>query len=334
MKRVTIKDVAKEARVSIATVSRVVNGTITDKVMEARVKAAIRDLNYQPNRRARGLRTNDTRVIGLLISDIENPFFTALVRGVEDVAQENQMNVILCNSDESITKQKQYLRALSQEGVAGLIIAVTAGTTIENLQSTIAPDIPFTLLDRDIGNEEFDVVTVDNELAAYKAVLHLHEQGYSRIALVNGDLGIYSFEKRYQGYMRAHNDLNLPVNPKHVVHIVPKIDPSYESTLKLLHNYPEIDALFTANNLITLGSLKAIQELELRIPEDIGVVGFDDMPWLSILPTPITSIMQPTYEIGQTSMQLLLKRIASPDAVPVSVKVQTKLIVRKSSRKN
>jgi DNA-binding LacI/PurR family transcriptional regulator len=134
--------------------------------------------------------------------------------------------------------------------------------------------------------------------------------------------------------MRAHNDLNLPVNPKHVVHIVPKIDPSYESTLKLLHNYPEIDALFTANNLITLGSLKAIQELELRIPEDIGVVGFDDMPWLSILPTPITSIMQPTYEIGQTSMQLLLKRIASPDAVPVSVKVQTKLIVRKSSRKN
>lgn len=333
MKRVTIRDVAAQADVSISTVSRVINGLSVDEELAARVREAIKTLNYQPDRRAQRLRTNDRNVVGLFVSDIENPFFTSLVRGVEDTALGNNMSIILCNTDEDAKKQQLYLNTMSQEHVAGLIIASVGEQTLSDIRKHLAPDIPLVIIDRDISDGEVDVVMVDNKTGAYNAVIHLSTEGYTKIAMINGDIGIKSFEDRYEGYCDALVSLGYSVNPDYVVQVTPKLELSYTAALNLLQNNPEIDAIFTGNNLITLGTLKAIRQLGLKVPDNIAIVGFDDMPWSSELCPPLTSIAQPIYEIGQTAMSLLLRRIDNPKAYPISSIMKTRLIIRDSSRK-
>jgi LacI family transcriptional regulator/LacI family repressor for deo operon, udp, cdd, tsx, nupC, and nupG len=177
-------------------------------------------------------------------------------------------------------------------------------------------------------------VCVDNAAGAYSATQHLIATNRKRIALVNGDTEIKTFADRFEGYRKALIDANIKVNKNYVVEVPPKIERSLQATLDLLQMKPRPDAIFAGNNLITIGVLKAIKQLKLKIPEEIALVGFDDMPWSSELCPPITSVAQPTYELGQEAARLLLRRLRNNDGFHQTITLRTRLIVRESCGAN
>jgi DNA-binding LacI/PurR family transcriptional regulator len=308
----TIQDVAKYAGVSISTVSRVLNGRgrVNAEVV-ANVQAAIQALHYTPNRAARSLRTQQSRIIGLLISDIQNPFFAVLIRGIEDVAQRNGYSLILCNSDENEQKEQQYIDVLCAEHIAGAIIVPTH----ENLRSVRIfqdYDIPVVAVDRKVQN--VDAVLVDNKRGACEAVTHLLNNGYKRIGIITGRINSTTGRERLEGYYQALREAGIEPDPALVRAGSFKTESARVLAHELLAVQPGIDALFVTNNLMTLGALEALHERNLQVPFDIGLVGFDEMPWATLGPISLTTVTQPVYEIGSTAAMRLFQRMQNPDA--------------------
>jgi DNA-binding LacI/PurR family transcriptional regulator len=307
-----IQDVAKHAGVSISTVSRVLNGRgrVNQEVV-ANVQAAIQALHYTPNRAARSLRTQQSRIIGLLISDIQNPFFTALIRGIEDVAQQNGYSVILCNSDENEQKERQYIEVLCAEHVAGAII-VPMHENKRTIQTFNTQQIPVVAVDRKVPDA--DTVLVDNRRGAYDAISHLLTNGYRRIGIITGPPNITTSKERLEGYYKALNEAGIAPDPAIIRYGSFKTDSGRVLASELLLAQPAIDALFITNNLMTLGALETLHERNIRVPHDIGVVGFDEMPWATLGPISLTTVTQPVYEIGSTAAMRLFQRLQNPDA--------------------
>lgn len=309
-----IQDVAKLAGVSISTVSRVLNRTAyVDPDREHRVLDAIQKLQYQPNRAARALRANYSRIIGLLITDIQNPFFTALIRGVEDIAQSKKYSVILCNSDEDVHREQQYIEVLCAERVAGCIV-VPIREQAQILTPFQQQNIPVVLVDRNIKKSGFDAVMVNNRLGAYEAVTHLIANGYRRIGIVCGPLKTTTGRERLTGYRQALQDAGYELDPRLERIGSFKLESGEQLTRELLELEEPIDALFVCNNLMTLGALNAIQKHELHIPNDIAIVGFDEMPWANLSSISLTTVTQPAYDIGNTAALRLFQRLENPTA--------------------
>lgn len=331
MPNVTIRDVAAHAGVSRATVSRVLNNNpAVDPALRERVVEAVRALGYQPNRTARRLRAQTSSVIGLIISDIQNPYFISIIRGVEDVAYAHQMSVILCNSDEDPAKEQMYLHVMAAERVAGLVIVPSQNNDAQNLAQLRQMGIPVTLLDRFTPDVEVDAVKVDNERGAYDAVRHLAGLGYRRIAIVTGVLSLTTGRERYTGYQMALAAAGLPLDLSLVKEGDFKAESGYRLTRDLWTSSHRPDALFVSNNMMTLGALRALRELAVRVPQQIALVGFDDMPWSGDLYSPLTAVSQPTYELGAEAVNLLLRRLANPASPFRTVMLQPRLIVRES----
>ena len=331
MASATLKDVAKYANVSQATVSRVLNGNTTvDEVMRDRVHAAILALGYQPNRAARRLRAPSSTVIGLIISDVENPFFMPIIRGVEDAAYARNMNIILCNSDEDISKQSMYLDVMRAERVAGLILIPSPGTSSKSLNTLVQSGIGLTLIDRCLEGVTADTVKVDNVSGAYSAVKHVIDLGYRRIAIIIHSPNISTGPERYEGYLKALNSAHIAFDPDLVKYGDISIESGYQAAYHLLNLPNPPDAIFASNNVMSMGALRAFRELGKRVPEDIALIGFDNLPWLGEFASPLTAISQPSYELGQEAVALLLRRIAQPSAPARTVILQTTLIVRES----
>src|SRR5581483_9184928 len=311
----TIQDVAKRAGVSIATVSRVLNGTAyVNEEVTARVREAVKDLQYQPSRAARALRANRTAIIGLLISDIQNPFFTTLIRGVEDVAQRMGYSVILCNSDENPGKQRQYIEVLCAERVAGAIVVPTSEQPRE-LRLFREHDIPIVSVDRRVKDSSIDAVLVDNARGAYEAVMHLITNGYHRIGVITGPTSTTTGRERLEGYRKALRDAGI-VHDHELERIGSFREQSGRQFAKeLLDLQPPVEALFVTNNLMTLGALDAIHTRNLRIPDDIAIVGFDEMPWAALSAISLTTVTQPVYELGSTAALRLFQRLEESVAV-------------------
>jgi LacI family transcriptional regulator len=325
----TLKEVAEHAQVSKATVSRVLNNNShVAEELRIRVLESIRLLGYQPNRAARRLRASVSDVLGLIISDIENPFFISVVRGVEDTAYVSQMSVVLCNTDENPAKQQMYLRVMQAERVAGLIISPT--NVNEDFTELRQLGIPVILLDRRTDKFETDAVTIDNVGGAYLAVKHLVDLGYERIGTIGGSPHLTTGRERYEGYRKALNAAGLKIDEKLVKIGDFKTDSGYQLASELINLPRPPQAIFVANNLMTLGALRVLRENNVRVPQDVALVGFDDMPWSSELCPPLTAISQPTYELGQETVNLLLRRLANPDAPIRTVTLQPRLIVRES----
>ena len=331
MATVNIKMVAQYAGVSEATVSRVLNNNPTvSEEFRARTLKAIEKLGYQPNRVARRLRASSSDVLGLIVSDIENPFFTSVVRGVEDTAQAAQKSVILCNSDENPAKLKNYLKIMESERVAGLIIAPTSMKDGESLHRLTQLGIPIVLLDRQVDNFEFDSVLVDNVRGAFTGVKHLIDLGYERIAMIGGTPALSNARDRYQGYRNALKAAGLNIDERLIKEGNFKIESGYRLAKELVHASNPPQAIFIANNLMTLGAVRALRELNICVPDDLAIVSFDDTPWANELTPPLTVVSQPTYQLGQTATQLLLNRLAKSDAPFQTAILHTHLIVRKS----
>ena len=332
MPNVTIEDVAQRAQVSRATVSRVLNNNSrVDETLRARVLEAVQVLGYQPNHVARRLRARSSTVIGLIISDIQNPYFISVIRGVEDTSYTQHMSVVLCNSDEDVAKQQLYLQLMESEHVAGLIIVPANSHDNAGLVRLKQAGIPIILLDRIVETLQVDAVKVDNVRGAYEAVNHLIVLGHQQIGMISGFKHLTTGDERYHGYRDALNAAGLPIDDKLVRFGDFKTESGYRLTRELMSAPNPPQALFVANNLMTLGAMRALRELGVRIPEDIALVGFDDMPWSGELFSPLTAVSQPTYELGQEAVQLLMRRISQPNAPYRTVVLQTQLIVRESS---
>lgn len=329
----TIYDVARLAEVSPATVSRVLNGRgeVNDD-MARRVRESVRMLGYRPNSVARNLRRKVAAVWALIISDIENPHFTALVRGVEDVARANGHSVVLCNSDEQLDRERSYIDVALAERMAGVVISPSS-----DRESALGPlldaGVPVVSIDRKIQRSPVSSVVVDNKAGAHEATRHLVASGYRRIACVTGPGGISTAAQRLAGYQSALTEAGLPYDRTQVVGGDFREAGGAEAVRALLASPHPPDALFVANGLMAMGAVAALSDAGIRVPEDMGLVAFDDMPWARLLRPGLTCVAQPTYDIGRTAAEMLLESTARPQAPPRRVTLPTRLVVRDSSRR-
>ncbi len=329
MAKITIGDVAQYARVSRATVSRVLNGNdAVDEDLRTRVLDAVRTLNYTPNRIARRLRKESHDVIGLIVSDIQNPHFVSVIKGVEEAAYTNSMNVLLCSTGEDSDRLKNYSEVMRAESVAGLIVVPTCDDDARIFETLREYNIPIVILDRIIDGFQADVVRSNNEDGAYRLVSHLLDHGYRRIAIVHPNLKT-GFE-RYAGYAAALGKHGITVEPSLVKNSGHHIEDGYTHTRELLASANPPEALFTATNLLTIGALRALRERQFRVPQDIALVGFDDLPWTDEFAVPVTVVAQQTFQLGKTAVEVLVRRLDDPSLPYVTHNLETELIVRKS----
>ncbi len=326
---VGIKEVAEAAGVSTATVSRVLsNGPHVRPELRERVMAVVERLEYRPNLLARSLRSQHSNTIGLIVSDIRNPFFTSISRAVEDIAYEQGFSVFLCNTDEDPEKEAIYLNLMQDTSVAGVIFSPTRQTVANFTASNM--NFSMVAVDRSITNGDVDAVLLDNINAAFRLTTHLIENGYRCIAAICGETSTTGRERR-SGYEKALREHNLSPLAEHMKYVQPKIESGYTAALKMIDAAQPPDAIFTSNSLLAAGVLQAIRERNLAIPAEIALVTFDETTWTSLVQPAITLIAQPTYEIGKTAAELLLQRVAEPDRPTRQVILKGQLVVRGSS---
>ncbi len=327
----TIYDVARRAGVAPVTVSRVINesGYVSDDTRD-RVREAIAELGYTPNRLARGLRSKQTQTLGLVVTDITNPFWTTVARGVEDAASEHGFSVILCNTDESEAKQQQYVNLLLEKQVDGFLL-VPATDDVSALALVEERDVPVVVLDRHVSSP-VDTVRCDSEGGAYDLVTHLLGLGHRRIALLGGSPAVSTAQDRIAGYRRALAEAGVPIDADLIRHRDYTQASGYAMTESILALPDRPTALFAVNNFIAIGALRALRDADLRIPEDMALVGFDDLPLALVVEPFLTVAAQPAYEMGARATDLLLTRIRGDGAeAPIEVILPTELIVRRSS---
>ena len=325
----SIKDVADIAGVSIASVSRVLsNKPHVSEELRRRVLDAVESTGYRPNLIARSLRTQQSATIGLVVSDIRNPYFTAVSRAIEDMAYQNGMSVYLCNTDENPDKEEMYLSVLRNENVAGIIFSPTRKTA-ENF-SELNLGIPTIAIDRPIPSEQVDSVLIDNQAAAFRLAEHLILNGFRHIGALFGSASSTGRERRL-GFEQALNEHGLPILSDLTRYLPAKVQAGHQVALEMLDSAGPPQAFLTSNSLWLAGVLMAIRDLNLRIPEKVGLAGFDDVNWTVLAKQTIPVIAQPTDEIGRTATELLLQRIENPERPARQVILKGQLLVRESS---
>lgn len=328
----TIHDVAKRAGVSAMTVSRVINRAnyISPQTRE-RVEAAIAELGYVPNTLARSLRWKGTKTLALILSDITNPFFTTLGRGVQDAARAAGFNVIFCNTDESETEQAEQLVTLVQKRVDGVLL-VPAASSAEPVAYLKRHKIPVVVLDRRVEDCLVDSVRCDSELGAYQLTRLLIELGHRCIAMLSGPARVSTASDRVVGYRRALTEAGLEIAAELIFHGAYSPAGGRQMAQAALACVPRPTALFAANNFIAIGAYQQLQEGGVRVPEDISMATFDEMPLTTLIEPFFTVVAQPAYEMGQRATQLLLARLNNTAAGECQeVILPFELIVRRSS---
>lgn len=327
----TIYDVAERAGVSSATVSRVLNGhRRVDPELAQRVMEAVAQLGFRRNAVARNLRQSRSTLWAVIISDINNPFFTALVRGIEDVAQAAGFSVVLCNSDEDLKKEAAYISAVVSERMAGVIIS-PASERSTDLGSLLETRTPVVTIDRSVRGVQVDSVCVDNIHGAEVATEHLLSGGYERVACVAGPRRTTTASQRRKGYQRAYRSAGLAVDPQLVRHADFRQEGGYQAMASLLAMPEPPGAVFVSNNLMTIGALQRLADEGITVPDEVGIVGFDDIPWAQLIRPSLSVVKQPTYEVGQTAGHLLIQRITQPERPPLTVTLSTTLSIAASS---
>jgi LacI family transcriptional regulator len=328
---VTITDVAKRAGVAPVTVSRVLNAAPNvNSVTRERVEQAIADLGYVPSVVARSLRSKRTHTLAFIVPDITNAFWTTVARGVEDAAHQHGYSVLLCNTDEDLTKQGRYLEIMVSQRVDGVIIA-PCDMDANKLAALRDHHIATVIIDRRVDGWDVDTVYCDSVSGAYALTRHLIGLGHRRIAMLSGPVGAATAEDRLEGYRLALQEAGIALDP----HLIRRggFSTATGAALagQLLDEGARPTAIFAANNAIALGVVDAAAARGLRIPGDIALVCFDDYPYISSFFPFLTVVSQPAYDMGANAAGLLLARLASPAAArPRCVVLPVRLIVRRS----
>lgn len=328
-----MKDVARLANVSITTVSHVINNTryVSPELTE-RVNRAIEELDYHPDPLAQGLSKGKSRSIALIVSDIVNPFFPQVARGVEDCVREHEFSLILSNTDESANQESHNLSLLESKRVDGFIISPTGGGK-ENIQPLLEKGLPVVCIDRELPGVSVDQVFSNNREGGYKATQHLIERGHENIGIILELPEIASFANRLKGYKDALRDKGIEVKEEYIKKSGMEVKGAYASTQSLLADHPKVTAIFSTNDLMTEGVLSYFKDHDVSCPEEIALVGFDDPDWAASFNPSITSIAQQPYEMGYQAARLLFDQIESEglNRQPRKIELKTELRVRESS---
>lgn len=323
-----IKDVATRASVSVATVSRVLNGSArVSSATRKRVIAAMEELGYRPNAVARSLRTEETRVLGLILGDVLNPFFGALARAVERGARAAGYTVVICNADEDPDEQDHYVRVLLEQQVDGLLLCPTAEVT-SMVRAAVGSARPLVFVDRVLPDLDVPSVRVDGTAAMHALITHLRALGHRRIAFISGPAALSTGRERTAVFLAAMRANGLATRPGYLEAGDFRTASGHEITARFLDLPEPPEAIVVGDNLMTLGAFDAVRERGLRIPEDVAIASYDDVPWFAHLDPPVTAISQPVAELGARAVQTVLGLIAARAAA--STVLPAGLVVRRS----
>ena len=324
--RITMHDIARRAGVSLGTVSHVINGKVSvSESARTRVQSAIDELAYQPNHLSRALRTNRTSLIGVIIPDITNPFFPSVVRGVEDVAFKHSYRLLLCNADNDVAKETAYLNDLSSFFPAGIII-------IPSLDHKLTPtaQYPMVCIDRRPPDWQGDSVTVENFQGGYNAGKHLLQYGHKNIAIISGPSNVVTANDRVHGFCKALSEKKITVQPEYIQESAFDQENGYLCAMRLLRLVPQPTAIFTTSDLMAVGALMAIKASKLRCPQNVSLISFDGLSFTEFTDPTLTSIVQPSYQLGHAAARLLIERIEGDTSPPRHIVLKTELKIRDS----
>ena len=330
----TIVEVAKRASVSIATVSNVIRGTrkVSPELQE-RVQTAIRELDYYPNAIARSLKVKQTRMLGMVLPDITNPFFPGIIRGAEDTAFARDYFLVTANTDEQIGRERRLVSALRSYRVDGILLATAPGNDTSHIRSTIASGVSVVCLDRPVSGVNADAVLLDNVRGGRECVRHLIQSGHRRIAIITGQLKAQNARERLQGYEEALNEAGIALDQALVLEGDFREESGYRLGKYMVQSNMKASAVLVCNGVMTLGVLSAFEELGVQCPEHIAIATFDDPTVDHSFHSHLTAVIQPIYEMGARAATILMDRIEGKlTGDPSIVRVVPTLVIRDSTR--
>lgn len=338
MKKITIKDIAKEANVSIATVSNVINNKSKGVSKETREKILnlVERYDYKPNAVARGLVKRRTNTIGLVIPDIRNPFYPMMAKGVEEVALENGYSIFLCDGSNSSEREAQYFRILQENLVSGVIynnFNDMAGKTLDIMKKS---DIPVVFIDNYVDMKGFKCLLIDNKKAMFELVNYCISMGHRRIVFAGGTMDSYTADERYKGYLQALEENMIPVDSNMIMTASYRAEDGYAMTEELLDRGTDFTAIICHNDYVALGVIQKLQEVGLRIPEDISVTGFDNIDLTRIMTPKLTTINYPVYELAKKAVKHLIDGINKGKVVDDENRIEImehQLVIRDSVKR-
>ena len=327
----TMKQVAEKARVSTTTVSHVINNTrVVSEDARERVLSVIQELRYIPSAVARSLKNDKTQTLGMMIPNNSNPYFAEVIQGIEDESSRLGYNIILCNSYDDPKKQAAYTRVLMEKRIDGLIL-VSSGIDLELTQLLADEAIPKVLVDREVPGVAADFIEADHEQGGYLATKYLLDLGHRRIACVSGPKTLLPSGDRVSGYLRALKEAGVDYNSDYLAHSDFTSQGGFSAFQQLLALPNRPTAIFASNDLMAIGGLCAAQQAGMRIPDELSVVGYDDIALASFSTPPLTTIAQPKYEIGVLTARVLVNRILNAELPFRREMLQTELIMRQST---
>lgn len=335
----TIKDVARQCGVSIATVSAVINDAewVPDDT-RSRVRDVIKKLHYRPNRLAQGLKTRKSYTVGVIVSDVTNPFYTDIVRSLSHELREHDRNLVLCDSDHRLDVGEQNYRMLLEKQVDGIVLigdSVRESTVAEFVHEN--PRIPIVAIERDYRIDGVSKLLVDSEKAAFDATTHLVHQGFTRIGMISGPLtgpGSRSYGRlhQYSGYRRALQQGGVDFDGFLVANGDFRFSGGQSAMQELMSRPDQPEAVFAANDMMALGAMDVARQMGLSIPDDVAVVGYDDIPIAAHTSPPLTTMAIPKTELGRSAAQLLLEHLRNASGPqPVRRIFRAELVVRSSA---
>lgn len=332
---VTLRDIARVTGLSVNTISRALNGKPdVNPETRQRVEDTARQLGYVPNSIARSLVGGHSCTIGLIIADLQNPFYSKVAQGVEEAARIEGYSTILVNTNENENDERKAVQVLRSKRVDGMLIHPTQGDS-EHILQLRKDGVPFILINRHFDEVVPDYIINNNTKGAYLATRHLLELGHRNILHITGPDRISSVRERIVGFKQALSEFNVPFDPAMIIHTRLDMQSCYETTLKAFRSGCKSTALYTYSDLLAIGSLRALRELNLRVPEDISLVGYDDIDFAAFLEVPLTTVRQQMYEIGRQAVHLLIKIIHDRSYEPGKYRVvlDPELVVRRSTAK-
>lgn len=326
----TIKDVAKYAGVSISTVSKYINGGRVREKNRQRIEEAIKALDFKVNELARGLKTNRTMTVGVLIPSLENIFFTSIISYMENILLKNRYSTIVCDYRNDVKLEKIKFEFLMDKMVDGIIM-VPHEEDIQYINKAFEKNIPVVLIDRMIKGIECDVVLTDNLNASYNAVEQLIMRGHRRIGIICGPKDVYTTQERLKGYIRVHEDYSLQIDDRLIKFGNYDVESGYNLLLRLLEEVPPPSAVFVTNYEMTVGAVMAVNEKNICIPHDLSLIGFDNIQLAKVVKPSLSIVTQPIQQIGETAATILLKRMKGDyDKFPSVYRLKTQLLLGES----
>ena len=331
MKRVTLADIARATGFSVNTVSRALNdkGDVSPETRET-IRSTAQQLGYRPDRLARGLRTQSTRVIGVVVTDVANPFFGALVKSISHAARSRDYRVILQDSDESVEHEQEAIEVLLSERIDGILICPVQidRAPIDRLARS---GLPFVLVGRYFDDLATDYAIPDDRQGGYLAAKHLIDLGHRRIGMINGPEWISSAVERRDGFVAAHREASLSVDERLILHRALTTAEGHRAARELLKDHPDVTAIATYSDYVALGVATAVRETGRSIPDDIALIGFDDIDIAASLAVPLSTIRAPIRELGFQGVDLLCEKIAGGVEPPVRRRLPVELVPRRST---